>query len=476
MHRSVAVKQIDTKLVSQLKENPSSFGAFIEQNNDGIVVVVLEKFGRINNKKTQSILLELLNSPNEKIRTLAIKNLAKVKDTTLIPIFFNYAKADTNTNVRREAVSALGRMRDTHTVDYLTELLSDKDPKIVTQAIRGLLHFTEDKNVKKALMVLKDHPNEVIKELIHSKLSTSSKKKNSEIKELKTYKYLNNKVICGDVNEILRYIPTESIDLTFTSPPYYNARDYSIYQSYQEYLKFMERVFKRIHRATKEGRFFILNTSPVIVPRISRAHSSKRYPIPFDIHPLLIKMGWEYIDDIIWLKPEASVKNRNAGFYQHRKPLGYKPNAVTEMLMVYRKKTDKLIDWNIKQYDSKTVSKSKVKGEYETTNVWQIKPKFSKNHSAVFPIELCNRVIQLYSYVGDLIFDPFGGSGTLGFAAAGLERNFLLAEKDLKYFDFIKHNWEGKENLFSETQMPDFFDLDSFIEISKQHRKESGED
>ena len=94
----------------------------------------------------------------------------------------------------------------------------------------------------------------------------------------------------------------------------------------------------QIHRATKTGRFFVLNTSPVIVPRISRQHSSRRYPIPFDIHPLLIKMGWEFIDDIVWEKPEASVKNRNGGFFQHRKPLAYKPNTCTEYLMVYRKK------------------------------------------------------------------------------------------------------------------------------------------
>jgi DNA modification methylase len=57
-------------------------------------------------------------------------------------------------------------------------------------------------------------------------------------------------------------------------------------------------------------------------------------------------MGWEFIDDIIWVKPEASVKNRNSGFAQHRKPLGYKANAVNEYVMVYRKATDKLIDWN----------------------------------------------------------------------------------------------------------------------------------
>ena len=59
-------------------------------------------------------------------------------------------------------------------------------------------------------------------------------------------------------------------------------------------------------------------------------------------------MGWEFIDDIVWKKPETSVKNRNARFMQHRKPLAYKPNVVTEYVMVYRKETDRLIDWNIR--------------------------------------------------------------------------------------------------------------------------------
>jgi len=58
--------------------------------------------------------------------------------------------------------------------------------------------------------------------------------------------------------------------------------------------------------------------------------------------------------------------------------------------------------------------------EYETTNVWYIDPTFDKVHSAVFPIELCNRIIKFYSFVGDLILDPFAGSGTLGRAAINL--------------------------------------------------------
>ncbi len=65
--------------------------------------------------------------------------------------------------------------------------------------------------------------------------------------------------------------------------------------------------------------------------------------------------------------------------------------------MVYRKSTEKLIAWNIRQYDWEAVQASKVPEGYETTNVWKIDPCFDKVHSAVFPVELCKRVIQYYS-------------------------------------------------------------------------------
>ena len=236
--------------------------------------------------------------------------------------------------------------------------------------------------------------------------------------------------------------------LTFTSPPYYNARDYSIYASYKEYLTFLQKVFRQVYRVTKAGRFFIINTSPVIMQRMGRKYASHRYAIPFDIHPLLIKMGWEFIDDIVWAKPESSVKNRNGGFWQHRKPLAYKPNARTEYLMVYRKKCGRLIDWNIQQYDNHRLQKSLVKGSYETSNVWNIDPTFDRAHSAVFPARLCQRVIQYYSFADDLIFDPFGGSGTIGRVAAALGRYFFMTEIMPDYINYMKTRFEENSNLF----------------------------
>lgn len=249
---------------------------------------------------------------------------------------------------------------------------------------------------------------------------------------------LRNIVINGDVLNVLDDIPNECIHLTFTSPPYFNARDYSNYNTYDDYLKFLHDVFEKTYRITKEGRFLIVNTSPVIEPRINRQHQSKRYAIPFDLHNILTDIGWDFIDDIIWEKPETSVKNRIGSFSQHRKPLAYKPNCVTEYIMVYRKHTDKLIDWNIRQYNKEIQESSKVGDNFETSNIWKIQPKHSKIHPAIFPDELCKKVIEYYSYKGDLVFEPFAGSGTLGRVANKMNRYSILVERNEEYFNSIK--------------------------------------
>ena len=468
MNRSALSKQINREQIDSLKNDTKALLSFLQDQNDGTIVYVLEKLGRLENGYSKQPLLNLLNNNNETIRSLAIKNLAKIGDVSLLDTFVNFAKQDESTEVRRESVSAIGRLRNEKTIPTLIKLLADKDPKVVMQAIRGLLVFSNNNQVKKELAKLLDHPNELIKEVIGKEINGVSYGSKDSGKHDEFPAFLKNTIVQGDVVETLKYVPDESVHLTFTSPPYYNARDYSIYQSYDEYLKFLEEVFREVHRITKEGRFFVLNTSPIIIPRISRAHSSKRYPIPYDIHPLLVKMGWEFIDDIVWVKPEASVKNRNAGFLQHRKPLGYKPNAISEMLMVYRKKTDKLIDWNIQQYEWDKVKKSKVLDKYETTNVWRIDPTFDRIHSAVFPIELCNRVIKYYSFVDDLIFDPFAGSGTLGRAASNLNRHFFLTEKEPKYVSRMKEDLIKKDNLFNaKNSRPNFVDIKNFITLIK---------
>ena len=454
--------------ISEIKtQGNGAMQALVNSNNDNkSILFILENLGYLPDDFDDSWIQKLLLSRNNKIRLNAIKNIGKIKDNANLDTLFQIARSDPSTNIRQEAVSSIGRMRDRKTIDFLIELLNDKDPKIISQAIRGLLVFKGEKKIDDRLKLLIKNENEVIQAVIQKEYFYLKNNTQETVKHSHSHNYLKNTVVLGDVRNTLNKIPDESFHLTFTSPPYYNARDYSIYPSYKAYLKFLKEVFKLVFHKTKEGRFLIVNTSPVIVARISRQHSSKRYPIPFDIHYFLTQIGWEFIDDIIWLKPEVTAKNRNAGFLQHRKPLAYKPNATTEYLMVYRKQTDKLIDWNIKQYNEDVIKHSKVQDGYETSNVWKIDPKFDKVHSAVFPVELCRRVIEYYSFKNDLVFDPFAGSGTFGRTAKYLKRYFFLTESNPKYFEYMK-SFFRKKNLSllkeKETQFLEFTEFKKLI-------------
>jgi DNA modification methylase len=453
--------------IAELKKNKlTGLTDLIKKQNDSqSIIFLLENLGHLPDGFDGIWLLDFLKHQNSKVRFWSAKNIGKLQNFDFFQTISEAIKFEKDTIVRRELVSAIGRMKNPKTKDFLLSILHDSDPKIVIQAIRGLLVFKEDINVQKKLKELINHENEMIKTAIDKEFFQKEDETTSKLPHPETYDFLKNVVVNGDVRDVLKLVPDESVHLTFTSPPYYNARDYSIYPSYQAYLDFLAEVFKETHRISKEGRFLIVNTSPIIIPRISRAHSSKRYPIPFDLHSILVKNGWEFIDDIVWLKPEASVKNRVGGFQQHRKPLAYKPNAVTEMLMVYRKETTKLLDWNMKQYSSEIVNKSKVLDEFETTNVWKIDPTFDKVHSAVFPFELCKKVIQYYSYVGDLVFDPFAGSGTLGRTAKSLNRLFFLTEKDKEYFEYMKSKASNKNLSIFKERKTRFLSLEQFREV-----------
>ena len=252
-----------------------------------------------------------------------------------------------------------------------------------------------------------------------------------------------NKVILGDSIDVLEEFPPDTAQLVFTSPPYYNAKpEYTEYVDYQEYLDFMRRVIVRVHSILSEGRFFVINVSPVLVRRTSRATSSKRLAIPFDLHRIFDSVGFDFIDDIIWVKPEGAGWNLGRGrrFKADRQPLQYKPVPVTEYILVYRKRTDKLIDWNLrKHHDKRLIEESKILGEYEVTNVWEIHPAHSKIHPAVFPDELAAKVIKYYSFKDDLVLDPFAGTGTVGKVAYKLERRFLLIDNEPKYYKYMKN-------------------------------------
>jgi len=277
--------------------------------------------------------------------------------------------------------------------------------------------------------------------------------------------FVRNTVILGDSENALLDLPSQSVDLVFTSPPYYNARpEYEDYLSYESYLLKMRRIIHNCHRVLAEGRFFVMNVSPVLIRRASRNAASQRIAVPFDMHRLFIEEGFDFIDDIHWVKPEGAgwATGRGRRFAADRQPLQYKAVPVTEYVLVYRKHTDKLIDWNIRHHpNQEAVKDSKIMGEYDTTNLWRIHPAFHSDHPAVFPVELAKKVIKYYSFTDDVVLDPFAGTGTVGRAAVVLNRRFVLIENEPKYIAIIRKempDWLGaatKNVLFVGSEPPD---------------------
>jgi DNA modification methylase len=247
-----------------------------------------------------------------------------------------------------------------------------------------------------------------------------------------------NKIFLGDCSEVLKTIGDESVHLTCTSPPYYNAREYSTWPTYDDYLSFLNQVFVEVLRVTKPGRMCAVNLSPVIEARESRAHESKRLAIPFHFFSIMEKMGWKYIDDIVWLKPEGAAINRNGGFYQHRKPVAYKPNIVTETIFIFQKPATFLIDKIVRSYKDEILEQSLVKENYERSNVWKINPETASKHLAPYPKELSDKIIKYYSYVDDIVLDPFMGSGTTAISCIDLNRQYLGVEIHQEYIDMAQ--------------------------------------
>ena len=275
---------------------------------------------------------------------------------------------------------------------------------------------------------------------------------------------LRNTIACGDSEILLvEEFPTASVDLIFTSPPYFNAKpEYTDYLDYEEYLLKLRRIIRAAHRVLNEGRFFVINVSPVLIRRENRTKASRRIAVPFDLHRLFVEEGFDFIDDIIWVKPEGAgwATGRGRRFAADRNPLQYKAVPVTEYILVYRKHTEHLIDWHIRFHpDQQAVKESRIEGNYETTNIWRITPSHDSRHPAIFPVELAEKVIKYYSFKNDVVLDPFAGIGTTGKAAAKLGRRFVLIEQEPKYARIIVN--EAKEWLGEAAKEVLLFNLPS---------------
>lgn len=284
-------------------------------------------------------------------------------------------------------------------------------------------------------------------------------------REKKEYRIspLQNQVLLGDALQGLRFLPEESVDLIMTSPePFQAERETDIQTSYAAYLEYMRKVIRECARVLADGRFMAVTASHVLIPRRSRSESSLRIAVTFDLHRIFVEEGFVFVDDIILRNADGSgrMTGRGSRFSVDRNPLQYKPQPVTEYLMVYRKGQDVLIDTLIHDHpQQELVEQSRIPDGYEKTNIWNIHADPEEKYSARFPRGLAERVVQYYSFMNDVVLDPFAGIGITARTAAEQKRRFCMIEKNAEIADYMMDDLRMRGSSFIHPFEFSFTDL-----------------
>jgi len=246
----------------------------------------------------------------------------------------------------------------------------------------------------------------------------------------------------------LGVLADDSVALTVTSPPYWNAIDYDIhardrsqwyrtraykngFEDYEEYLRWLERVFRPLLAKTRPGGYCAVVIGTVLL-------NGHHYPLPFDFTSRMVQWGWEFHQDIVWHKVTGGVK-RAGSFIQRPFPGYFYPNIMTEYILVFRRAGPPL--YERRSEDEKEGARVPIDDLFTrelANNVWHIAPvpPGHLDHPCPFPEEIPLRLILLYSYPGDLVFDPFNGSGQTTKVAWYLRRNFLGLDVESKYVKY----------------------------------------
>jgi len=185
------------------------------QRDVGTINYILENLGQLPNNFNADCLYNLLNHNHAQVRLNAVKNIAKLNGSSDEDLLFSLYRKETDTGVRREIVSAIGRQRKCKNKPLLYSFLSDTDPKIICQAIRGLLVFENDKEVEEHLRPFVNHENEMVRNVIYKEYFAKEKTNKDALPHAETYDFLKNVVVNADVLEALKFVPDESVHLTF---------------------------------------------------------------------------------------------------------------------------------------------------------------------------------------------------------------------------------------------------------------------
>lgn len=267
-----------------------------------------------------------------------------------------------------------------------------------------------------------------------------------EIKQNKTANTNKLNVVYYKNSKQMAEVNDSSVDLIVTSPPYFNIKDYSKdgyqqevhsktknhdignYNSYKRYINEMLKVWKECERVLKPNGKLCVNVPllPMIKKDFSTHYNRHIFDLQSDIqNSILNKTNLFLMDIYIWNRTN-STKRLMFGSYPY--PRNFYAQNTVEFITVYVKDGEP-----INNVPKELKEKSKLTQEMWTTytkQVWDIPIPNKKDlafgkHSAIMPEEIVRRCVRLYSFVGDVVLDPFCGSGTTLKVAKENGRNYI---------------------------------------------------
>ena len=253
----------------------------------------------------------------------------------------------------------------------------------------------------------------------------------------------------------LSFIKDKSVHLVLTSPPYFNLKEYrkgnnqlGIIDDYQQFVDELEKVWKECYRILVPGGRIVCVVGDVC---LSRRKYGRHVVMPLhsDIAVSCRKIGFDNLNPILWHKISNASYEANTNSSILGKP--YEPNAIIKNDMEYilmerkpggyRKPTEK-------QREESRIDKEDFQNWF--SQIWEMPGASTRNgHPAPFPLELATRLVKMFSFVGDVVLDPFSGSGTTMLAAINTNRNSIGVETEEYYCKSTIQRLDNNRNLFS---------------------------
>lgn len=249
-----------------------------------------------------------------------------------------------------------------------------------------------------------------------------------------------HRIIFGD-SRSLNQIEDKSVQLIITSPPYWQLKDYGtddqigFNDSYEDYINNLNLVWKECDRVLADGCRLCIN----IGDQFARSVYYGRYkviPIRTEIIRFCESLGMDYMGAIIWQKT-TTMNTSGGGAIMGSFP--YPRNGILKMdyeFILLFKKLGNAPKPTKEQKEQSAMTKEEW-GQYFSSH-WNFNGVKQIGHIAMFPEELPKRLIKMFSFVGETIFDPFAGSGTTSLAAKNLERNSIGYEINKEFAPLIK--------------------------------------